>query len=72
MKFACQVTQLNNGDWSVRHSGSDVGTAEVTAGLREEALLKMRNEIRYRLEICPCTGEMYQQASIEIVETSGH
>jgi hypothetical protein len=33
-----------------------VGKVEVTAPIREEALAKLRNELRYRLEYCPCTG----------------
>jgi hypothetical protein len=39
---------------------------EVRAGSREEAFEKMRRELRYRLEICPCTGELYQDVEIEI------
>ena len=26
----------------------------------------MKGELRYRLEICPCTGELYQDVEIEI------
>ena len=51
----------------VRH----VGPVEVTAGSQEEALKKMRGELRYRLEICPCTGEMYQDVEIEISANAG-
>ncbi len=67
MKFACTVSQLASGEWSVRHVGTDVGTVEVTAGSRVEALEKMRGELRYRLEICPCTGEMYRDIQLEIL-----
>jgi hypothetical protein len=52
-----------------RHAGADVGTVEVTATSREQALNKMRSELRYRLELCPCTGEQYKDLEIEIVET---
>ena len=69
MKFACTVSQLDSGEWSVRHVGSDIGTVEVTARSQQEALEKMRGELRYRLEICPCTGELYRDVQIEI---SGH
>ena len=71
MKFACTVSQLAGGEWSVRHVGTDVGTVEVTAGSRVEALEKMRGELQYRLEICPCTGEMYQDVQIEISGQAG-
>ena len=70
MQFHCKVAQRNNGIWSVRHDGSEFGKFEVTAATRLEALDKMRNELRHRLEICPCTGELYQDMRIELVETS--
>ena len=66
MKFPCTFSQLGSGEWSVRHVGSDVGTVEVTARSQQEALEKMRRELRYRLEICPCTGELYQDVQIDI------
>ena len=67
MKFPCTFSQLGSGEWSVRHVGSDVPTVEVTARSQQEALKKMRGELRYRLEICPCTGEMYKDLRIEII-----
>ena len=37
---------------------------------RQDALDKLRREILYRLELCPCSGETYQHADIELVETA--
>ena len=71
MNFPCTVSRLTGGEWSVRHVGRDIGTVEVTAPSRETALEKMRGELRYRLEICPCTGELYQEVDIEITELTG-
>ncbi len=71
MKFSCTITQLGSGDWKVRHAGSSLGTVEVSAHSRQEAMEKMRREIVYRLELCPCTGESYQHADIELVEKTG-
>jgi hypothetical protein len=68
MTFRCKMERTNNGQWSVRHSGPDTGTIEVTALSREQALEKMRLELRYRLELCPCTGEQYKDLEIELVE----
>ena len=45
MKYACTFSQLNSGDWCVRHVGSDVGTVEVTARSQQAALEKMRGEL---------------------------
>jgi len=71
MKFPCAVARLANGDWSVRHTSPNLGTVQVTARSQAEALEKMRGELRYRLEICPCTGELYQDVQIEISSQGG-
>ena len=69
MRFPCVISQ--SGDrWLVRHDSRDVGQIEVRGATRDEALEKIRGEIRYRLELCPCTGETYQHIHIEIVEAS--
>jgi hypothetical protein len=44
---------------------------QVIARTRDEALEKMRGELRYRLEICPCTGELYQDVDIELSDRPG-
>jgi hypothetical protein len=69
MKFPCRISRRSNGEWSIQHEGTDTGRVEVIAASREEALKKMENELRYRLEICPCTGESYRNVEIEVVET---
>lgn len=68
MKFPCTIERLDNGGWSVRHASPNLGRVEVTARSQDEALDKMRGELRYRLEICPCTGELYQDVEIDIVK----
>ena len=69
MKFPCTIARRSDGRWSIRHAGPDAGTVEVTANSREEAVEKMQNELRFRLEICPCTGEAYRNVQIELTET---
>ena len=56
MKAACKITHLPNGIWLVRHASPALGTVEVSANARETALAKMRNELQYRIELCPCSG----------------
>ena len=68
MTFPCTIARRSDGKWSIRHVGKDIGTVEATAGSREEAMAKMKDELRYRLEMCPCTGEVYRNLEIEIVE----
>ena len=71
MKFQCTITRRSDGRWSAHHNGSsDIGNVEVTADSREAALEKMENELRYRVEMCPCTGRAFRNLEIEIVETS--
>lgn len=68
MKFPCTITRRSDGQWSIRHISTDIGTVEVSAVSREEAITKMENELRYRLEICPCTGESYKNLQVEVVD----
>jgi hypothetical protein len=68
MIFRCTITRDNEKQWRVRHADRGVGSVEVTAGSRERAVEKMRNELRYRLELCPCTGEQFKDLEIELVE----
>ncbi len=69
MKFVCQVTEKNGG-WTGEYLGAEVGPVRVTAPSRVEALRKLEGEIRYRLELCPCSGEAYRQIEIEPVEAT--
>jgi hypothetical protein len=68
MTFPCKIERLPNGKWRITYSGSDVGTVESIAASREQAIEKMHGELRYRLELCPCSGESYQHLKIELTE----
>ena len=69
MKFVCQLTEKNGG-WTGEYLGAEIGPVRVTAPSRVEALRKLEGEIRYWLELCPCTGEAYREVEIEPVEAS--
>lgn len=69
MRFPCTITRQAGG-WLARHESRDTGAIEVRALTRDEVLEKLKGEIRYRLELCPCTGETYQHIDVEIVETT--
>ena len=56
MKYTCTLTRMPNGKWLARHTGSKLGPVEVTAVSREEAQVKLQNELQYRVELCPCSG----------------
>ena len=68
MRFSCTITRLSGGSWAIRCDSADVGQVQATAATRAEAIEKMRGELRYRLELCPCSGESYQYIEVEIVE----
>jgi len=70
MRLTCTIARLPGG-WSAQHDSRDVGHVEVKATTREEAIEKIKGEIRYRLELCPCTGETYQHIEIDAVDLQG-
>jgi hypothetical protein len=68
MKAPCTLTRMPSGVWLVRHSSPALGTVEVTAPTREEALTKMRNELQYRIELCPCSGASADTVVLQVTE----
>ena len=71
MKFSCTLRRRANGAWTVHHTGTALGTVEVSAASREAALTKMRNELRYRVELCPCSGVSDDYVQLQVTEASG-
>jgi len=67
MRLSCTLTHLPGG-WIARHESRDVGRLEVQAATREAVIEKIKGEIRYRLELCPCSGETYQHIDIDVLE----
>jgi hypothetical protein len=70
MKAACALSRMLNGTWLVRHSSSMLGTVEVSGSSREEALTKMRNELQFRSEWCPCSGASADTVELQVSEDS--
>ena len=66
MRLACTVSRLANGNWLARHTGPPTGRVEVTAPTREEALTKMRDELQYRIEWCPCSGASADTVELQV------
>jgi hypothetical protein len=71
MKLTCSLFHLPSGKWLARHTGSSTGQVEVTATTREEALTKMRNELQYRIELCPCSGAWGDTVELQVREEGG-
>jgi hypothetical protein len=70
MRLTCTLTRLADNRWLARHDSRDVGAVEVRGATREEAIEKITGEIRYRLELCPCSGETYRHIAIDVVESA--
>jgi hypothetical protein len=68
MKFACRISE-KAGLWTAEHSSQDVGPIRVTASTRAEVLQKIEGEIRYWLEMCPCSGQASRKLEIELVDS---
>ncbi len=71
MKAPCTLSRMRNGAWLVRHSSPLLGTVEVSAPSQEEALTKMRNELQYRSEWCPCSGASGDTVELQVNEVFG-
>ncbi len=68
MRFTCTLTRTAGGQWTAHHESDAVGVVNVVAASRDLSIDKLRGELRYRLELCPCTGESYRHIDVEIIE----
>jgi hypothetical protein len=68
MQLPCTVSRLASGQWQARHHGPSTGQVEVTAPSREEALTKLRDELQYRIELCPCSGAWGDVVELQVRE----
>jgi hypothetical protein len=57
--------------WLVRYSSPSLGTVELSAVSREEALTKMRDELQYRIEWCLCSGASGDTVELQVQEERG-
>ena len=71
MKLTCTVSRLASGNWLARHAGSTLGQVEVTAPTRDAALTKMKNELQYRIEWCPCSGVSGDTVVLQVSAEAG-
>jgi hypothetical protein len=67
VKFVCRISE-KAGTWTAEHTSQGVGPIRVSAPTRGEVLRKMEEEIRYWLEMCPCSGEAYRDLRLEVGE----
>ena len=70
MKFPCSVKQLIDGRWQALSLGTIAGNVEVLADTKEAVLSRLRDEIRYKIEWCPCSGYSDDYVELEIDEAA--
>ena len=70
MRAACTLSRMRDGTWLVRHSSSILGTVQISGPSREAALTKMRDELQYRSEWCPCSGASADTVELQVSEES--
>jgi len=66
MKASCTLRRQPNATWSAGHASVALGAVEVSAATREEALNKLRDELQYRVELCPCSGVSGDTVVLEV------
>jgi hypothetical protein len=71
MRAACTLSRMRDGTWLVRHSSSILGTVGVSGPSREAALAKMRDELQYRSEWCPCSGASADTVELQVSDDPG-
>ena len=71
MKATCTLSRKRDGTWLVRHSSPMLGTVEVSAASREQALTEMRDELQFRSEWCPCSGASADTVELQVSEDCG-
>jgi hypothetical protein len=71
VKLTCTVSRLASGKWLAQHTGRSTGQVAVTAPTRDEALTKMRDELQYRIEWCPCSGAWGETVELQVREEGG-
>ena len=56
VRFPATVKKLIDGTYQVRSIGTIAGEVSVLGNTREEAIARATEEIRYRIEWCPCSA----------------
>jgi hypothetical protein len=66
VRFRVKLKKLIGGTFQARCLGSFAGDVVVEANTREAVLSRAREEIRYRIEWCPCTGVADDYVELEV------
>ena len=70
MRYRVTVKRLLDGPFYARCDVGPNGLVERLGGTEEEAVERVRKEIEFELEWCPCTGAARELVEIEVVRRS--
>ena len=70
MRYRVTLKRLTDGDFYARCLAAPNGPAAAQAATAEEALARLRQEIRYRLELCPCSAVSGEYVELEVEESA--
>ena len=68
MRFPATLKKLIDGRYQVRSIGTIAGEITVVAETREGAIERAKNEIRYRIEWCPCSAVSDEFVELDLNE----
>ena len=70
MRFPVTLKRLIDGKIQARSIGTVAGEVTVVGSTRDEALERARNEIRYRIELCPCSTVADDFVELEVQDAA--
>jgi len=70
MRFPVTLKKLIDGKLQARSIGTIAGEVTVVGNSREEVLEKARSEIRYRIELCPCSTVADDFVELDVQEAA--
>jgi len=68
VRYRATVERSGDGRWTARCPGGPGGAIEARAAGRDDALARLRDEIRFRLEYCPCSAVGDDYVELEVVD----
>jgi hypothetical protein len=70
MRFPVTLKKLIDGKLQARCIGTVAGEVTVVGNSRDEVLERARNEIRYRIELCPCSTVADDFVELDVQEAA--
>lgn len=67
----CTICRLPSGEWLIRHSSTELGEIALRGASRNDVLSRMRVELQYRAELCPCSGASLGAFELAVQEQFG-